>query len=155
MSRRFARSAHWVRRWLKVGLLLRAVAVIVGLQLAAVAPAIASVAAVLQRTDASASHCACCKKDSSKKDTGDAIAIQAERNGDCGGCPSGVPCDDCPAGCLSCHSTSSVRLLMPATVSTIGALGSSFNATAVVVRQTPQSLFLSSLDRPPKFTLAV
>lgn len=140
---------------------------LVSFQIAAVAPAVASVVALLS-SDATSEHCACCKKQSTTDNASGATASGATASDatapmttaqsdaeDCGGCPTGQPCTDCPAGCASCHSASSVRLLPPAAFMFAAALGTSFDNGVISEQSTPSSPFLISLDRPPKGAVAV
>jgi len=153
VPRSFAPSRHWFR-WINLAALVRVIAVLVTLQIAAIVPAMASVAALLN--DDASNHCACCKGNEAQEEVTEigVMALQADDE-DCGGCPTGLPCTDCPAGCASCHSASSARVLLPSAFSVVLFFSEGFDSGAIAEHQAPRGPFLSSLDRPPKLPLAV
>lgn len=133
---------------------MRLIAVLVSFQIAAIAPAMANVALLV--SDGAGEHCACCDgKDAHRDAAEEGVASVHATDADCGGCPPGQPCTDCPAGCASCHSATSARLLLPGAFSMMVSLTESFDDGAIAEQQSPISPFLSSLDRPPKRALAI
>jgi hypothetical protein len=153
VPRSFVPSRHWIRR-INLAALVRLIAVLVSVQIAAIAPAMASVAALV--TDSAGDHCPCCKGNDGHADAAEADVVSVHATDeDCGGCPPGEPCTDCPAGCASCHSASGARLLLPSAISVVVSLAESFDDGAITEQQSLGRSFLSSLDRPPKRTLAI
>jgi hypothetical protein len=146
-------SRAWIR-WLNLAAVVRLLAVVLSVQLAAIAPAVASVTALLSND--AAQHCACCNgKDAHRDAAEEGVPSVHATDEDCGGCPPDQSCTDCPAGCASCHSATSARLLLPSAISVVISLAESFDSGVIAERQSPRSPFLSSLERPPKQTLAV
>jgi hypothetical protein len=153
VPRSFVPSRHWIRR-IHLAALVRLIAVLVSFQLAAVMPAMASVAALV--TDSAGDHCPCCKGNDEHADATEVgVASVHATDEDCGGCPPGQPCSDCPAGCASCHSATSARLLLPSAISVVISLAESFDGGVIAEQQSPRRPFLSSLERPPKHALAI
>lgn len=140
--------------WINLAAVLRLIAAVLSVQFAGIAPAVASAVAALNLGEA-AEHCACCKgKDAHRDATELSVASVHATDDDCGDCPPGQPCTDCPAGCASCHSASSARLLLPTAFNVVALLTESFDGGAIAEQQSPRSPFLSSLERPPKLALA-
>jgi hypothetical protein len=151
--RRVPPKLPWAR-WLNLAALVRVIALLVSVQIAAIAPAMASVAALV--TDSAGDHCPCCKGNDGHADAAEADVVSVHATDeDCGGCPPGQPCTDCPAGCASCHGASSARLLLPTAFSIIASLSESSDGGAIAEQQSLGRSFPSSLDRPPKHALAI
>lgn len=139
-------------RWINLAAVVRLIAVVLSVQFAGIVPALANAVAALNRD--SAEHCACCKGRSTTQVSDTQQVTVSAGDADCGDCPPGQPCTDCPAGCASCHSASSARLLLPSAFNIVAFLTESFDGGVVVEQHSPRSPFLSSLERPPKLTAA-
>jgi hypothetical protein len=125
-SQRRRPSTHSPWEWTRLFLLLRALLVVLGLQISGAAHAVVDAVAVL--TDHAVEHDEPCP-------------------------PSG-PCDECPVGCPDCHCPNAFRSGLPQSVATLLEPSHSEPLLAWFEQRAPVSPDPSLPFRPPRTLLA-